>query len=105
MPARLGKHGVSVLWQQIALFKVVPNTRIGGQPAHVEVVNADASGRGWCSALGGQRVIEAAIQEPATANTWFAVATCLRGPKLAASHAAVNQMLASVRFRTRTTTP
>jgi hypothetical protein len=52
-------------------------------------------------AAGGQRLIEAQINEPATANYGFEMFACLRGPKLRQSQAAVGQMLASVRFYPR----
>jgi hypothetical protein len=53
-----------------------------------------------CSRLGGERLMDVAIERPAPASqNWMMVTACLRGPKLPASEAAVRQMLTSVEFR------
>lgn len=101
MPRRLSANGVAILWQQQPLFKLSANARLGGQPARVDTWGAHAAPFGECAASGGQRVVAAEINEPATANTAFGMVACLRGPKLRQSQSAVGQMLASVRFQRR----
>lgn len=104
VPRRLSPNGVAILWQQQPLSILSANARLGGQPSRVDVWSAHAAPFGDCAAAGGQRVIAAGINEPATANTGFEVVACLRGPKLRQSQAAVGQMLASVRFHPRVAT-
>ena len=107
VPRRTSANGVDVLWQQAPLVvRRGGNARIGGQPAQVYVRPFHASrgsvayGPTFCAA-GAQRLIEAQINEPTTANYGFEMFACLRGPTLRQSQAAVGQMLASVRFYPR----
>lgn len=105
---RTSANGVAVLWQQApVVVRHGGNARIGGQPAQVylQAVHAPSGvvlfGPAPCADSGGQRLIEAQINEPATANYGFEMFACLRGPKLRRSQAAVGQMLTSVRFYPR----
>jgi hypothetical protein len=105
---RTSANGVAVLWQQApVLVRHGGNARIGGQPAQVYVRALDLPtgvvlyGPAICTDSGGQRLIEAQINEPATASYGFEMFACLRGPKLRRSQAAVGRMLASVRFYPR----
>ena len=105
---RTSANGVAILWQQAPPdIRHGGNARIGGQPAQIYVralhapPGAVAYGAVPCADSGGQRLIEAQIHEPATANYGFEMFACLRGPKLRRSQAAVGQMLASVRFYPR----
>ena len=108
LPRRTSANGVAILWQQAPLLvRHGGNARIGGQPAQVYVrpfhaPRSVAFGLVPCAA-DGQRLIEAQINEPPTANYGFEMFACLRGPKLRRSQAAVGQMLASVRFYPRST--
>jgi hypothetical protein len=78
---------------------------IGGRPARIAIVSAHGAGTAWmptpiCAQLGGERLMDVAIERPAPAGrNWMMATACLRGPKLAASEAAVRQMLTSVDFR------
>jgi hypothetical protein len=101
-------NGVAVLWQQAGVVvRHGGNARIGGQPAQVYLQGLHAPsgvalyGPAPCAESGGNRLVEAQIHEPATANYGFEMFACLRGPKLRRSEAAVGQMLASVRFYPR----
>jgi hypothetical protein len=103
-------NGVAVLWQQAPLvIRHGGNARIGGQPAQVYIrprhvpAGVVLYGPDACADSGGQRVIAAQINEPATANYGFEMFACLRGPKLRRSQAAVGQMLSTVRFYPRFT--
>lgn len=105
---RTSANGVAILWQQAPLIvRHGGNARIGGQPARVYLRHLHAPrsvvpyGPAPCTDSGGQRLIEAQINEPATANYGFEMFACLRGPKLKRSQAAVGRMLASVRFYPR----
>jgi hypothetical protein len=109
-PRRTRANGVAVLWQQAPVFvRHGDNARIGGQPAqvYVQAVHAPPGvrlfGPAPCADSGGQRLVEAQIHEPATANYGFEMFACLRGPRLGRSQVAVGQMLASVRFYQRPT--
>jgi hypothetical protein len=109
----LGAEGVVVWWwdygfpgrtDRIGNFPGRPLT-IGGRPARIATVSTHGAGTAWmptatCSQLGGERLMDVAIERPAPASgNWMMVTACLRGPKLAASEAAVRQMLTSVGFR------
>lgn len=76
-----------------------PNTRIGGQPAHIS--NAPVRGLGatkWVTCTGGAaRPFGARIQYPGGSVLKVAAVAC--GPNYAKGEAAVRQMLASLRFR------
>jgi hypothetical protein len=108
---RTSVNGIAVLWQQApVVVRHGGNARIGGQPAQVylQAVHAPPSGvvplgPAPCAESGGQRLVEAQISQPATANYGFEMFACLRGPRLRRSQAAVGQMLASVRFYPRPT--
>ena len=107
---RTSANGVAVLWQQAGVWvRHGGNARIGGQPAQVYLQALHAPpgvrlyGPAPCTDSGGNRLVEAQIHEPATANYGFEMFACLRGPKLKRSEAAVGQMLASVRFYPRPT--
>jgi hypothetical protein len=103
----LGANGVFVWWwnygfpgrtDRIGNFPGRPLT-VGGRPARISTAPQGAGGA-ICSQLGGERLMEVAIERPAPADAnWMMVTACLRGPKLAASMAAVRQMLTSVDFR------
>jgi len=77
-----------------------PNTRIGGQPAHL--TNAPVRGLGatkWVTCTGGAargRPLGARIQYPGGSVLKVAAVVC--GPNYATGEAAVRHMLASLRF-------
>jgi hypothetical protein len=105
---RTSANGVAVLWQQAGVVvRHGGNARIGGQPAQVylQAVHAPPGvalyGLAPCADSGGNRLVEAQISQPATANYGFEMFACLGGPKIRRSEAAVGQMLASVRFYPR----
>lgn len=108
----LDANGVFVWWwnygfpgrtDRIGNFPGRPLT-IGRRPARIATVSTHGAGTAWmptpfCSKLGGERLIGVAIERPAPASgNWMMMTACLRGPKLAASEAAVRQMLSSVAF-------
>jgi hypothetical protein len=81
------------------------SAKIGGRPARITISSVHGAGKAWvptpmCAQLGGDRLMDVAIERPAPANAnWMMVTACLRGPKLPASEAAVRQMITSVDFR------
>lgn len=108
----LDAGGVLVWWwnwgfpgrNPISNFPGRPVT-IGGQPARIATVSTQGAGtvampKPICIQLGSERLVEVAIERPAPARGELLMVTaCLRGPKFAASEAAVRKMLTSVDFR------
>ena len=113
MPVKsLDADGVLVWWWNwdfpggtpIGNFQGRPLT-VGGQPARIATVSTSRVGsvalpKEICWQLGSERLMQVAIERPAPASgNVMMVTACLRGPKFAASEAAVRQMLTSVHFR------
>src|SRR5204862_4741618 len=76
-------NGVAILWQQApVLVRHGGNARIGGQQAQVYLralhlpTGVVLLGPAPCTDSGGQRLIEAQINEPATANYGFEMVAC-----------------------------
>lgn len=101
---RLGKNGVSVELAFQAIFpgaKATWNAHIGGQPA---MVARPAYGRRYHAAVtcptGVRREYRSvAIKRPAATNELFTVNTVICGPDLADGNAALDRILASIRFK------
>ena len=105
--APLGVNGVFVSWSEytnpalsVARFEG-HDTTLGGRPARVAVITTDASPIAWrhlgCGRLGAGQALSAAISA-GSPHSVFVVVGCLAGPNLHAGRAAVQAMLASVRF-------
>lgn len=107
----LDASGVLVWWwnygfpgrtQRISNF-TGQEIEVGGRPARIAVSSPQVVGAGWvpsmCAQIGADRLVDVAIQRPASASgNWLMMSSCLRGPRVASGEATIRQILATVRF-------
>jgi hypothetical protein len=72
-----------------------PVINVGGRRATVDRRGV----RPGCRAIGGEEEIVVQVEGPGATSNWFEMSACLSGPDLAPAHAAIDAMLASVRWQ------
>jgi hypothetical protein len=103
----LHRDGVILMWgdygnPHVRSLRRFPGKRIrvGGQPARIAIQPpSEGALNEPCSEVGGTRTVNVVIRFPQTAENWWAMTACLRGPHLSAREAQIHRMLASVKLK------